>query len=171
MIRQSGRVERTDVHPDRVRKSELASPGGRAGGSYRANHLVVRALGGGGIGVAAGELRGALRLENFVQAGAPECRAGPNDVGLRAEHNDVEQVVQPVDRVRHEERVARVQVAYGIGRHSRVNKVRMLAVAGHLRGETNPALLRTESGGQSDARAVEVGEGGLDAQDLGGHAP
>ncbi len=97
-----------------------------------------------------------LLAEDLVPSGGFEAARGiPAGVGLRAEHHDVDQVVQPVDGMGHEQGVDRVERARRVGPDTGVDQVAVQSVAGQVAGEGHAALGRRERARVGDGRSVE----------------
>jgi len=68
-------------------------------------HLIISALCRRWIGVPARQIGGSIIVEDLEQIGAPVRAALVDDIGLRAEGDDIDQVVEPIDWLRHEQGV------------------------------------------------------------------
>ncbi len=106
-----------------------------------------------------------LLPEDLVAPGLGEAAlVGPAGVGLGAEHHDVDQIVEPVDGMGHEQGVDGVERAGGCGRDTGVDEVPVRSVAGQLTGEGDPALLGAERFGVRDRGSVQLLPAGLGPQ-------
>ena len=103
LVGEQIRREAQDVHPEWI--GERDAPPRERG--------AVGTEGGGRVGVAAGEVFHALALEDLVAGRRAHTGPLTDRVGVRAEHDDVDQIVEAIDRMVHEQRAIRVEAPDG----------------------------------------------------------
>ena len=150
-------VRPPDVHPERVLQRDLRA----------AVDEVVDAERDRRVGVVAGEVGHLEGAEDVVAGGLAALVALADAVGVRAEDRDVDEVVDAVDRVRHEQRALHVQPAGRLGRHAGDPQAPVVAVTRAGVAEGDLALLGRQRVRVGDA--VEVLPRRLGAEHAGRH--